>query len=208
MANLLVNKIFNGNAEFLFGVNDMAQLPNNHFPEIAFIGASNVGKSSLINALVGKKIAITSATPGRTQQLNFFKILGYRDGFIIVDMPGYGYAKNSLDSIKYWQQLSIDYLYNRQNLKRVFLLIEAQKGLKDHDQELMEFFKSYNVNFQVVLTKIDKLNLSDQQLALEKINKDIKLNPWAIPKVITTSFKKNYGIFELQNEIVKILESC
>lgn len=208
MTNLLVSKIFNGNAEFLLGVNNMTQLPNNHFPEIAFIGASNVGKSSLINALIGKKIAITSATPGRTQQLNFFKILGYRDGFIIVDMPGYGYAKNSLDSIKYWQQLSIDYLYNRQNLKRVFLLIEAQKGLKDHDQELMEFFKSYNVNFQVVLTKIDKLNLSDQQLALEKINKHIKLNPWAIPKVITTSFKKNYGIFELQNEIVKILESC
>lgn len=208
MTNLLVSKIFNGNAEFLLGVNNMTQLPNNHFPEIAFIGASNVGKSSLINALIGKKIAITSATPGRTQQLNFFKILGYRDGFIIVDMPGYGYAKNYLDSIKYWQQLSIDYLYNRQNLKRVFLLIEAQKGLKDHDQELMEFFKSYNVNFQVVLTKIDKLNLSDQQLALEKINKHIKLNPWAIPKVITTSFKKNYGIFELQNEIVKILESC
>lgn len=208
MTNLLVNKIFNGNAEFLFGVNNMSQLPNNHFPEIAFIGASNVGKSSLINALIGKKIAITSATPGRTQQLNFFKILGYRDGFIIVDMPGYGYAKNSLDSIKYWQQLSIDYLYNRQNLKRVFLLIEAQKGLKDHDQELMEFFKSYNVNFQVVLTKIDKLNLSDQQLALEKIINHLKLNPWAISKVITTSFKKNYGIFELQNEIIKILESC
>jgi len=208
MANLLVNKIFNGNAEFLFGVNDLTKLPNNHFPEIAFIGASNAGKSSLINALIGKKIAVTSATPGRTQQLNFFKILGYRDGFMIVDMPGYGYAKNSLDSIKYWQQLSIDYLYNRQNLKRIFLLIEAQKGLKEHDLELMEFFKSYNVSFQVVLTKIDKLNLSEQQLALEKIYTNIKLNPRAITKIISTSFKKNYGIFELQNEIVKILESC
>lgn len=208
MANLLVNKIFNGNAEFLLGVNDFSQLPTNHFPEIAFIGASNVGKSSLINALIGKKIAITSATPGRTQQLNFFKISGFRDGFMIVDMPGYGYAKNSLDSIKHWQQLSIDYLFNRQNLKRLFLLIEAQKGMKEHDHELMEFFKSYRVNFQVVLTKVDKLNLSDQQLVLEKIYNAIKLNPWAIPKIISTSFKKNYGIFELQNEIVKILENC
>ena len=106
MAKLIVNKIFNGNAEFLLGVNNLSQLPQFHFPEIAFIGASNVGKSSLINALIGKKISIVSATKGRTKQLNFFKILGFKDGFYIVDMPGYGFAQDAKTNINHWQELS------------------------------------------------------------------------------------------------------
>jgi len=207
MAKLIVNKIFNGNAEFLLGVNNIEQLPQHHFPEIAFIGASNVGKSSLINALIGKKITIVSATKGRTKQLNFFKILGYKDGFHIVDMPGYGFAQDAKSAINHWQELSLNYIANGKNLQRVFLLIEAQKGLKDLDLEIIDFFNVYNVSFQIVLTKIDKLNLSAQQLALDKIQNEFKLYRTFCSKIIATSASKNYGIFELQNEIVKLLEN-
>ena len=130
MAKLIVNKIFNGNAEFLLGVNNIEQLPQHHFPEIAFIGASNVGKSSLINALIGKRITIVSATKGRTKQLNFFKILGFKDGFHIVDMPGYGFAKAGKDQMESWQKTSFEYLARRPNLKRVFLLIDPVCAIK------------------------------------------------------------------------------
>ena len=207
MAKLIVNKIFNGNAEFLLGVNNLSQLPQYHFPEIAFIGASNVGKSSLINALIGKKITIVSATKGRTKQLNFFKILGFKDGFHIVDMPGYGFAQDAKSAINYWQELSLNYIANGKNLKRVFLLIEAQKGMKALDYEIIDFFNVYNVSFQIVLNKIDKLNLSAQQLALEKIQNEFKLYRTFCSTIISTSASKNYGIFDLQNEIVKILEN-
>ncbi len=207
MAKLIVNKIFNGNAEFLLGVNNLSQLPQFHFPEIAFIGASNVGKSSLINALIGKKITIVSATKGRTKQLNFFKILGFKDGFYIVDMPGYGFAQDAKSKINHWQELSLNYLGNSKNLKRVFLLIDAQKGMKDLDYEIVEFFNVYNVSFQIILTKIDKLNLLDQKQALEKIQNEFKIYRSFCSTIIPTSSSKGYGIFDLQNEIVKILEN-
>ena len=207
MAKIDPKKIFNGNCQFMLGVNSYEQLPNHHFTEFAFIGASNVGKSSLINSLLAKKIAIVSAMQGRTKELNFFKVQGFKDGFCIVDMPGYGFARDSLSSIKHWQKLSLDYLLNRQNLKRVFLLIEAQKNFKEHDLELIEFFNAYSIPFQIILTKIDKLNLTQQKLTLEKIKNDLKLFPSARPEIIATSCKKNYGIFEIQNEIIKILES-
>jgi GTP-binding protein len=207
MAKLIVNKIFNGNAEFLLGVNNLSQLPQFHFPEIAFIGASNVGKSSLINALIGKRISIVSATKGRTKQLNFFKILGFKDGFYIVDMPGYGFAQDAKTNINHWQELSLNYLANRKNLKRAFLLIDAQKGMKDLDCEIVEFFNVYNVPFQIILTKIDKLNLAMQKQALEKIQNDFKLYQSFCSTIVSTSSSKGYGIFDLQNEIVKILEN-
>ena len=110
---LEAKKIFNGNPEFLFGAHNYSQIPTFHFPEIAFVGASNVGKSSLINGLVGKKIAIVSTTPGRTRQLNFFKIFGFEDGFILVDMPGYGFAKASEKHSEHWQKTSFEYLTKR-----------------------------------------------------------------------------------------------
>lgn len=207
MAKLIVNKIFNGNAEFLLGVNNLSQLPQFHFPEIAFIGASNVGKSSLINATIGKKITIVSATKGRTKQLNFFKILGFKDGFYIVDMPGYGFAQDAKLAINHWQELSLNYLANSRNLQRVFLLIDAQKGMKKLDCEIVEFFNVYNVSFQIILTKIDKLNLLEQKQALEKIQNEFKLYRTFCSKIISTSASKGYGIFDLQNQIVEILEN-
>ncbi len=199
-------KIFTGEVEFLFGAHTYNQIPKNHFPEIAFIGASNVGKSSLVNALVGKKIAIVSSTPGRTRQLNFFKVFGYQDGFILVDMPGYGFAKAKDKHIEHWQKTGFEYLTKRPNLRRVFLLLDPIKGMKEGDFEIINIFNLLAVSFQVVFTKSDKLKIEDLKKAQEKIQREIKKWPAAHPEIITTSSEKGYGIFELQDEIVKILE--
>ncbi len=205
MSKIEAKEIFNGKVEFLYSVNNPEQFPSYHFPEIAFIGASNVGKSSLINSLVQKKIAITSNTPGRTKQLNFFKLFGYKDGFIMVDMPGYGFARDSKKNIAHWQNLSLNYLANRKNLKKVFLLIEAQKQLKDHDRDIIKFFNIYSVDYQIILTKIDKLNRADQIQILEKIEKELSMLIHKKPKIIATSASGKYGIDDLQNEIIKLL---
>lgn len=204
---LEAKKIFNGEAEFLFGAHNYSQIPTFHFPEIAFVGASNVGKSSLINALVGgKKIAIVSTTPGRTRQLNFFKISGYEDGFILVDMPGYGFARAKARHVEHWQKTSFEYLTKRPNLKRVFLLIEAVKGLKETDIEAINIFNTLAVSFQIVLTKIDKLKKEELQKIEEKIKKDITKWQAAYPEILAVSGLKGYGVRELQDEIVSILE--
>ena len=205
MSKIEAKEIFNGKVEFLYSINNPEQFPSYHFPEIAFIGASNVGKSSLINSLVQKKIAITSNTPGRTKQLNFFKLFGYKDGFIMVDMPGYGFARDSKKNIAHWQNLSLNYLANRKNLKKVFLLIEAQKQLKDHDRDIIKFFNIYSVDYQIILTKIDKLNRADQIQILEKIEKELSMLIHKKPKIIATSASGKYGIDDLQNEIIKLL---
>jgi GTP-binding protein len=199
-------KIFNGEVEFLFGAGNFAQIPQNHFPEIAFVGASNTGKSSLINALVGRKIAIVSSMPGRTRQLNFFKIFGYEDGFILVDMPGYGFAKAKISDAQNWQKVSFEYLTKRKNLKRLFLLVDPFKGLKETDREAINIFNALATSFQIVLTKTDKLSKQDLQKSINKLKIEITKWPAAYPEIISTSSLKGYGIYELQEEIVKILE--
>ncbi len=206
MKKLEAKKIFNGNPEFLFGAHNYSQIPTFHFPEIAFVGASNVGKSSLINGLVGKKVAIVSTTPGRTRQLNFFKIFGFEDGFILVDMPGYGFAKANEKHSGHWQKTSFEYLTKRPNLKRVFLLIDPVKGLKDTDREAINIFNALAVSFQIVLTKIDKLKKEELEKARQKIEEEIKKFPAAYPTTLAVSSLKGYGIHELQDEIVGILE--
>ena len=207
MKKVEARKIFHSEIEFLTGAHNLSQIPKHHYPEIAFIGASNVGKSSLINAVFAKKIAIVSSTPGRTRQLNFFKIAGFRDGFMMVDMPGYGFAKAKIEKIQHWQDVSFDYLMNRPNLKRIFLLIDATKGLKNHDLEVISIFTQNNIFFQIVLTKIDKLNLEDQEKSSQEIIKKLEAFPSFCSKIIKTSSSKKYGIEDLQNSIVEVLSN-
>ena len=182
-------------------------MPDHRNPEIAFIGASNVGKSSIINSLLGRKVAIVSSMPGRTRQLNFFISDKTRvDSLVIVDMPGYGFAKAGKDQMESWQKTSFEYLARRPNLKRVFLLIDPVKGLKESDKDIINMFNTLGVSFQIVLTKIDKLKIEE----VKKIEKQIEIESakWAalFPGIVRTSSLHKIGIHDLQDEIVKILQ--
>ncbi len=207
MKNLNPKIIFNGKAKFLYGAHNYSQVKNYHYPEIAFIGASNVGKSSLINALMTQKIAIVSNTPGRTRQLNFFMIeQGYKDGFIIVDMPGYGFAKAHEKNIKHWQKTAFEYLAHRPNLKRVYLLIDPIKGLKLTDIEMINNFNSLAISFQIILTKSDKISQIEQSEYITKLTAESKKWPAFFNEIILTSSTKGYGIEKLQWSIIEILK--
>jgi GTP-binding protein len=210
MKKLDPKKIFGGQCEFLFGAHNFSQIENSLQPEIAFIGASNVGKSSLINAIMGKKIAIVSNTPGRTRQLNFFKIAdgftqNFSEGFVLVDMPGYGYAKARAEHIEHWQKTALQYLTRRPNLKRLFLLIDPVKGLKDADRDMINILNAVAVSFQIILTKTDKLGKGEQAKAEDEITKEALKWPAAHPQILTTSSSRGYGIKEIQNSILELL---
>ncbi len=148
-------KLFAGPCDFMLGVAGLEQLPEAHVSEVAFAGRSNVGKSSLLNALTGRNtLARTSNTPGRTQELNYFNL---GDMLYMVDMPGYGYAKVSKEKIAKWTQLIFDYLRGRPTLRCVFILIDARHGLKDSDLDLMKMLDQAAVSYRIVLTKTDKV---------------------------------------------------
>lgn len=195
---VILRKVFCGPCDFRLGVADLAQLPPSQIPEIAFAGRSNVGKSSLINAVMGRKIAHVSHTPGRTQQLNFFDV---GDLFWLVDMPGYGYAKVSKSLKKNWNLVLRDYLKGRPNLRTVFLLIDSRHGLKDTDLEMMKMLDQAAVAYRIILTKADEPKPAELQATMEAVGSAIKKHPAAFPVVHPVSSWKQTGITELQEII-------
>jgi GTP-binding protein len=196
--------LFRGPCGFVKGVVRIDDLPKDGRPEVAFAGRSNVGKSSLINALTGRTtLARVSVTPGRTRELNFFSLR--RDGALyLVDLPGYGYAKASKAEVKGWTRLMSDYLKGRRELKRVFLLIDARHGIKPNDKETMKMLDEAAVSYQVVLTKADKSKASELVAMREKISGDLAKHPAAYPSILTTSARLGSGIDELRAAIASL----
>jgi len=192
-------KLFAGNTDFLKGVVAMDGMPPADRIEICFAGRSNVGKSSLINALTGRKaLARTSNTPGRTQEINYFTLL---ESHYLVDLPGYGYANAPLPVVEKWQRLLKAYLSGRATLRRVFMLIDSRHGPKAVDEEIMALLGTAAVTFQVVLTKIDKPSKGDYTKVLDQTRKVLQKYPAAYPEIIATSSEKGTGLDILRTTI-------
>jgi GTP-binding protein len=186
-------------ATFLMGAVSIDGLPTPDLPEVAFAGRSNVGKSSLINAVVGQNhLARASNEPGRTREVNFFVV---DDKLRLVDLPGYGWARAAKTEVKKFQNLGRDYLRGRPNLKRAYLLIDARHGLKQVDLEPMDAFDRAAVSYQIVLTKADKLKAAEVEAVVRKTEAAIAKRPAAFPRVLATSSEKGFGIPELRAEI-------
>ena len=192
-------KLFAGNTDFLKGVVAMDGMPPADRIEVCFAGRSNVGKSSLINAITGRKaLARTSNTPGRTQEINFFTLL---ESHYLVDLPGYGYANAPLPVVEKWQRLLKAYLSGRATLRRVFMLIDSRHGPKAVDEEIMALLGTAAVTFQVVLTKIDKPSKGDYTKVLDQTRKVLQKYPAAYPEIIATSSEKGTGLDILRTTI-------
>jgi GTP-binding protein len=196
-------KLFAGPIEFLKSAPQLQHLPAPTVPEIAFAGRSNVGKSSLINAVTNRaKLARASNTPGRTQELNYFDV-GKPRAFRLVDMPGYGFAEAPKDMVKRWRFLINDYLRGRQVLKRALVLIDARHGLKDVDRDVMHMLDAAAVSYHVVLTKADKIKPTDLAGMIEGIQLEAAKHPAAHPIILPTSAETGQGIAELRTAIME-----
>ena len=192
--------LFAHETKFLMGAAAISGLPEPDMPEVAFAGRSNVGKSSLINAVTGRKeLARASNAPGRTREVNFFVV---DEKLRLVDLPGYGFAKVSRDTAKKFQNLGRSYLRGRPNLKRAYLLIDARHGLKDVDAEALDAFDLAAVSYQIVLTKADKIKPAEVAKVVDATLKAIAKRPAAFPRVIASSSETGQGIAELRAEIV------
>lgn len=196
--------LFAQSCDFITGAARLDQLPPPGLPEIAFAGRSNVGKSSLINALTGRKsLARTSNTPGRTQQINFFDLGGR---LMLVDLPGYGYARASKTSVAEWTRLIHLYLKGRVNLRRLCILVDARHGLKDNDRALMAELDQVAVVYQIVLTKADKIKAAAGEKMRIEIERELKKHPAAIPEIHLTSAQKGTGIEGLRADLAALAE--
>lgn len=201
--------LFAGLCDFFTAASAVSNLPPPGAPEFAFAGRSNVGKSSLLNALTGRKaLARTSHTPGRTQQLNFFAVGGPpgSERIRLVDMPGYGYAAVSKEKISGWTKLMHGYLRGRVNLVRVFVLIDGRHGLKESDHEMMTLLDKAAQSYQVILTKKDEIRQRDVPTRIEETLKGLEKHPAAYPEVIFTSSTTGEGIGELRAAFIRVLE--
>ena len=200
-------KLFAGPIDFLKSAPGLEFLPNPDVPEIAFAGRSNVGKSSLLNALTNRKgLARTSNTPGRTQELNFFDV-GQPLQLRLVDMPGYGFAEAPKDLVKRWKHLVNDYLRGRAVLKRALVLVDTRHGLKPPDREMMEMLDTAAVNYPLVLTKADKVKPTELATTLEQTKAEARKHPAAHPRIFTTSSETGSGIAELRTAILEAATS-
>lgn len=196
-------KAFAGRVDFLKSAPSLQFLPDPDVPEIAFAGRSNVGKSSLLNALTNRNgLARTSNTPGRTQELNFFEV-GDPLLLRLVDMPGYGFAKAPKDIVRKWRYLVNDYLRGRQVLKRALVLIDARHGIKDVDREILEMLDGAAVSYRLVLTKADKIKASELAAVIEQTAAEARKRPAAHPDILATSSEKGMGIPELRAAVLE-----
>ena len=196
-------KLFSGRVDFLLSAPQLKFLPDPTVPEIAFCGRSNVGKSSLLNALtLRKKIARASVTPGRTQELNFFEV-GEPTQLRLVDMPGYGFAKAPPKVVDKWKALVKSYLRGRQVLARTLVLVDSRHGLKDVDRDMMKMLDEAAVVYRVVLTKADKVKKSELDKTVAKVAEEAKKHVAAFPELHVTSAEKGMGIAELRAAILE-----
>lgn len=197
--------LFRQECLFVRGVTRIGDLPPETLPEVAFAGRSNVGKSSLLNALTGRRnLARTSNTPGRTQQLNFFDLGGR---LMLVDLPGYGYAKAPRKQVKSWTELIHAYLKGRPNLRRVCLLIDARHGLKEADESLLNELDAAAVPCQAILTKRDKVKAGGFEAMMEKLRADLARHVVCHPEVIVTSAEKGTGIDALRRSLAALADA-
>ena len=194
--------LFARDVTFMLSAVSLETLPAARLPEICFAGRSNVGKSSLINAVTNRKgIARASNTPGRTRELNYFNV---DERLYIVDLPGYGYAKASKSDIARWTKLTRQFLFGRASLRRVFLLIDSRHGLKESDSELMSVLDETAVTYQIILTKTDKLKKGEMDKVLTKTQKSISKRPAAFPNIINTSSETKKGLDLIRAEIATL----
>ena len=201
--------LFAGPCDFIFASLSAKDLPTPGAPEVAFAGRSNVGKSSLLNALTNRKtLARVSHTPGRTQQLNFFSLTGATGGderLRLVDMPGYGYAAVGKEKIANWSKLMRDYLRGRAQLARVFVLIDARRGIKPVDNEMFDLLDQAAVSYQAVLTKHDELKPTERSAVVEETLSALRKRPAAYPELIFTSSQTGEGVATLRAAIARLL---
>lgn len=200
-------RLFSGRVEFLLSAPQLKFLPDPIVPEIAFCGRSNVGKSSLLNALTGRRaIARTSVTPGRTQELNFFDVGGEPGGkplFRLVDMPGYGFAKAPVKVVERWKNLVRNYLRGRPVLARNLVLVDSRHGIKDVDREMMAMLDEAAVGYRIVLTKADKVKASELERVANKVAEEARKHVAAYPEIHLTSSEKGMGIAALRAAVVE-----
>ena len=196
--------LFAGECDFVLGVVSLEQIPDTDLPEIAFAGRSNVGKSSLINALMGRKaLARTSNTPGRTQEINFFNLGGR---MMVADLPGYGYARAPKKQVENWTRLVNSYLKGRQQLRRACLLIDARHGLKANDRDVMKMLDAAAVPYQAILTKTDKISASSMRATIASIKALQKQHTALHPQVMPTSARDSIGLEQLRAELALLTE--